>query len=128
MTDELSVPDVVCQHARMVAVTAHDGEDGHLLRVAAGLDHAADRAAAWLHHVLVDTGWTREALDASAGRLSPAAALLWRSVVADTALLTWWPGMSSADYVARVSMSPRARRVRVACVADQPLTPVQTAR
>lgn len=123
MTEVISAPNTICRHARMLAISAHHGEDHHLIRVAAGLDHPLDRAVAWLHNTIQGTEWTRRQLDDQARWLSAAEALIWRGVVADVALLTRPPGMSDMDYVTRVQSSPRARRVRLACLADT-ATPV----
>lgn len=116
----------LCALAETIAREAHAGQVDkagqpyieHVSRVAGGLDHLLDRAVAWLHDVVEDTAWSREQLDDLAEDMPWDQAITWRNLIADVALLTRVPGQSSEIYYARVRMSPRARRVKLADVRD----------
>lgn len=114
---ELSGEELVVA-ARAVATIAHSGQVdkignayiGHPSRVAERLNQSyGDQAVAWLHDVLEDTDVTPEMLK-DVG--IPA------SVIADVELLTRDPHEQPSDYYDRIRQSSRARRVKLADIAD----------
>ena len=104
--------------ARRLAEHHHDGQLdkagqpylGHILRVAARVDHlgAEVTAAALLHDILEDTAATEDDL---------AAAGIPAAVIEAVALLTKTGGPLE-DYYARIRRHPVARAVKLADIAD----------
>lgn len=104
--------------ARAIATVAHFGQTDkggnpyidHPRRVAAQVsENGGDRAVAWLHDVLEDTDITAEMLRAAG---VPA------HIVGDVELLTRRPDIPPEDYYDAIRGSSRARRVKLADIAD----------
>lgn len=103
--------------AILLAVEAHRGQVDkagqpyilHPLRVMLRLDREPDRTVAILHDVVEDTGYT---LDDLRFRGYPAV------VLQALDCLTRRPNESYAEFVARVSSDPLARRVKLADLED----------
>lgn len=104
--------------ARAIAWMAHAGQVDkagnpyieHPARVAARVeDNIGDAAVAWLHDVIEDTSVTAEALR-DAG--------IPDDIVDDIELLTRKPGQQIEDYYDGIRQSFRARRVKLADIAD----------
>jgi (p)ppGpp synthase/HD superfamily hydrolase len=104
--------------AEAIAVLAHRGQTdkagepyiGHPRRVAARLTGAKEKAVALLHDVLEDSAFTSADL-AEAG--------IPGDVIADVINLTRGENQSVEDYYAIIATdSPRARRVKLAEIAD----------
>lgn len=103
--------------ARGIAFGAHAGQVdkageqyvGHCQRVAARLTDPLDQVVAWLHDVIEDTPVGIRTLH-DAG--------IPGDLVAAVVVLTHSPGEPRSSYYARVRGSHRARRVKLADIAD----------
>lgn len=114
--------------ARRIAEEAHAGQVdkagepyiGHVQRVAERLDDPLDRAVAWLHDVIEDTGWTVVSLLNSRYQLPrDSQGQTWSDIVWDVKALTNRPNEPRANYYERINgQGPRAVRVKLADIAD----------
>lgn len=103
--------------ARAIATIAHRGQTDkggnpyidHPRRVAARMDTHAERAVAWLHDVLEDTDLTRDDLHD--------AGIPWY-VIGDVELLTRSQEQRVEEYYEQLAGTARARRVKLADIAD----------
>ncbi len=107
----------VLEKAIRIAVEAHEGQESkdgrpyvlHPLRLMLAMDTELEMAAAVLHDVVEDTGWTLERL---------AAAGLPPELLEAVDCLTHRRGTSFAAYVRRAAAHPIARRVKLADLED----------
>lgn len=125
----MSDPSAIEALARKIAEEAHDGQVDklgepyidHVRRVAERLNGPLDRAVAWLHDVVEDTDWESHLLHERAGELGVARNVMtdaWFDVVEAVDALTHRSNEPRSDYYARIRISPRAVRVKLADVAD----------
>lgn len=113
---ELDGYDVVVA-ARAIATVAHRGQVDktgapyidHPRRVAERMDDHLSRAVAWLHDVLEDTELTRDVLRDAGIPLG---------VIRDVELLTRTKGQTPEEYYGALAATSRARRVKLADIAD----------